>query len=198
MTLNLLRQATANLAISEWEYFNAKFNYNNTPLGPLGISVIVHTKIGRQQSWDFRGKDGWSVGVSMTHYRCQHVIPKLTRSMMISDTTEFRHHHITQTSVTPEDRVLHGLQQLTAAIQGAPYSQSGDQIRALQSLKDTRIWSPDQEYGAPWIAAVNYWSPWSTLSSGVIDGWVMWWCLNSVVSEIIIDLVSFGITRWQR
>ena len=57
--------------------------------------------------------------------------------MMISDTTEFRHHQITQTSVTPEDRVLHGVQQLTAAIQGAPYSRSGDQIRALQSLKDT-------------------------------------------------------------
>ena len=56
---------------------------------------------------------------------------------MISDTTEFRHHHITQPSVTPKDRVLHGLQQLTVALQGAPYSRSGDQICALQSLKDT-------------------------------------------------------------
>ena len=64
--------------------------------------------------------------------------------MMISDTTEFRHHHITQPSITPEDRVLHGLQQLTAAIQGAPYYQSGDQIRALQSLKDTLTnWAVD-------------------------------------------------------
>ena len=46
MTLNLMRQATANPAISAWEYFNGKFNYNATPLGPLGISVIVHTKTG--------------------------------------------------------------------------------------------------------------------------------------------------------
>ena len=73
----------------------------------------------------------------MTHYRCQRVIPKLTIYMMISDTTEFRHHHITQPSVTPKDRVLHGIQQLTTAIEGDTYSQSGDQIRALQSLKDT-------------------------------------------------------------
>ena len=116
MTLNLLRQATANPAISAWEYFNGKFNYNATPLGPLGITVIFHTKTGRQRSWDFHGKYGWSVGTLMTHYRCQHIIPKLTRSMMISDTTEFRHHHITQPSVTPEDRVLHGLIQLTAAL----------------------------------------------------------------------------------
>ena len=56
---------------------------------------------------------------------------------MISDTTEFRHHHITKSSVTHEDRVLQGLKQLTASLQGAPSSQSGDQIRALQYLQDT-------------------------------------------------------------
>ena len=86
MTLNLLQQATANLAMSAWEYFNGKFNYNSTLLGPLLISVIVHTKTGRRRSWYFRGKDVWSVGSSMTHYRCQRVIPKLTISMVISDT----------------------------------------------------------------------------------------------------------------
>ena len=47
MTLNLLRQATTNPAISEWGYFNIKFNYNATPLGPLEISAIVDTKTGR-------------------------------------------------------------------------------------------------------------------------------------------------------
>ena len=63
---------------------------------------------------------------------------------MISDTTEFRHHSITQTSVTPEDRVIHGLQQLTVALQGAPSSRTGDQIRDFQSLKDTLTdWAVD-------------------------------------------------------
>ena len=63
---------------------------------------------------------------------------------MISDTTEFRHHHITQPSFTPEDRVLHRLQHLTAALQGAASSLSGDQIRALQSMKDTLTdWAVD-------------------------------------------------------
>ena len=144
MTLNLLWQATSNPAISAWEYLNGKFNYNTTPLGTLGISFIFHTKTGQRQSWDFRCKDGWSVVVSIAHYRCQHVIPKITRSMMISYTTEFRHHHITQPSVTPKDRVLHGLQRLTAVLQGAPSSQSGDQIRALQYLQDTiNDWAVD-------------------------------------------------------
>ena len=122
ITLNLLRKATANSAISAWEYLNGKFDYNAAPLGPLRISFIVHTKTGRQQSWDFGDKDGWSVGALMTHYRCQRVIPKITRSIIISDTTEFRHHHITQPSVTPEERVIHGLKKLTAALQVSPSS----------------------------------------------------------------------------
>ena len=79
MALNLMRQATSNPTISVWEYFNGNFNYNSAPLGLLGIFVIVHTKTGRQQSWDFCGKDVWSVGEPMTHYCCQRVIPKLTR-----------------------------------------------------------------------------------------------------------------------
>ena len=56
ITLNLLRQATANPAISPWKYFNGKFNYNATPLGPFRIIVIFHTKTVRQKSWDFRVK----------------------------------------------------------------------------------------------------------------------------------------------
>ena len=91
-----------------WE----KFNYSATPLGLLGINIIVHAKPRRRQSWDFRSKDGWSIGVSLKHYRFQVVTLKLSKSTVISDTTEFRHHHITQPTVTPADRVTRGLQQL--------------------------------------------------------------------------------------
>ena len=88
MTLNMLRQAAPDPAISAWDFFSGKkFNYGATPLGPLGINVIVHAKPGRRKSWDFRGKDGWSVGVSLKHYRCQLVTLKLSKSMVISDTT---------------------------------------------------------------------------------------------------------------
>ena len=79
--------ATSNPAIFVWEYFNGKFNYNTKPLGPLRVSVIFHTKTGRRRSWDFCVKYGWSVGPLMSRYRCQCVIPKLMRYLMISDST---------------------------------------------------------------------------------------------------------------
>ena len=81
-------------------------------------------------------KYGWSVGVTMKHYQCQRVIPKCTRKMMILDTTEFRHHHLTQASVTPAYRVLHGMQHQTSALQGTLSSRLDGKMAAIQELKD--------------------------------------------------------------
>ena len=51
MTLNTLRQATSYPTTSAWDFFaGKKFNYSATPLGPLGINVIVHAKPGRRKS----------------------------------------------------------------------------------------------------------------------------------------------------
>ena len=71
LTLNLLRQSTANTDISAWEAFSSPFNYDATPLGPLVISVIARANPSNQLLWSFRGREGWSVGVSLEHYRCQ-------------------------------------------------------------------------------------------------------------------------------
>ena len=122
--------------MSAWEAFSGPFNYGATPLGPFGISVIAHAKPSNRLLWSFRGREGWSVGVLLEHYRCQRYIPKDSRSLSISDTIKFYHQHITQPSVTTKDRVLHGIQQLTSALQGKSSSTSADQIAAIQSLQD--------------------------------------------------------------
>ena len=75
LTLNLLHQSTANPTMLAWEFFSGPFNYDATPLGPLGICVISHDKPLTRKWWGFRGKDGWSVVVLLEHYRCQQFIP---------------------------------------------------------------------------------------------------------------------------
>ena len=60
-------------------------------------------------TWDFRGKDGWSLCCSLEHYRCQRVAPEDTKAVQISDTLKYRHHYLTQPTLTPEDDVLDGL-----------------------------------------------------------------------------------------
>ena len=50
LTLNLLRQLSANPNISAWEHFHGAFNYNAAPLGPLGISATACIKSGKHLS----------------------------------------------------------------------------------------------------------------------------------------------------
>ena len=118
-------------------FVGKKFNYSATPLSPIDTNVIVHTKPARHKSWDFHGKDGWSVYVSLKHQLCQFVVSKLSKSLVTSDTTVFWPHHITQPTFTPEDRVTHGLQQLVFVLQEGASSRSSEHMGAIQLLQDT-------------------------------------------------------------
>ena len=53
LTVNLLHQATINPKISAWEYFNGPFDFNKTPLAPVGCRVLIHAKPAMRQSWDY-------------------------------------------------------------------------------------------------------------------------------------------------
>ena len=50
ITLNLLRQSNITPAISAWEKFNGPFNFDATPLAPLGSQIITHNKPGNRRS----------------------------------------------------------------------------------------------------------------------------------------------------
>jgi hypothetical protein len=59
LTLNLLRQATINLRISTWEFFQGPFDFNKMPLGPVGFPILIHAKPASHRSWDFHSKNGF-------------------------------------------------------------------------------------------------------------------------------------------
>ncbi len=44
LTVNLLWQSTINPRISAWEFFQGPFDFNKTPLGPVGCRVLIHAK----------------------------------------------------------------------------------------------------------------------------------------------------------
>ena len=51
---------------------------------------------------------------------------------MVSDNIEFRHHKFTVLSVTPEDKVINGVQQLTAALKNTPAYTLDAQLQAIK------------------------------------------------------------------
>ena len=58
LTLNLLCQSQVQPMISAYGCMHGPFDYNATPLGPLGCAVIIHKKNAQRHTWDFRGHEG--------------------------------------------------------------------------------------------------------------------------------------------
>jgi len=107
--INLLRQATANPKISAWEYFNGPFDFNKTPLAPMGCRVLIHAKPSTRRSWDYRAKQGFYVGPALDHYRCYELVKSDKKQKVISDTVQFRHAYLQIPKVSAEDKILNGL-----------------------------------------------------------------------------------------
>ena len=117
-----------------WPYFHGPFNYHATPIKPLGCDIIAHKKTGTRHYLDFRGAAGWYVSVALKYYSCHTIVAKSTRATQISDTVEFRHNHLTQPTVTPMDRIFHGVNKLTCALHDAPHIACDNQLLAIDAL----------------------------------------------------------------
>ena len=141
LTLNLLRHATLDPTRSEWSYFHGPFNYVKTPIRPLGCDIIAHKKTGTRHSWDFRGAAGWNVGVALQHYFCYTIMAKSTWVAQISDTVEFRHHRLTQPTVTPMDCIVHGVKKFTCDLHNTPHIACDNKLLLIEAInQDIQRW----------------------------------------------------------
>ena len=86
LTLNLPQKAMLEPSRSAWSYFHGPFNYNATPIGPLGCNIIAHKKTGTRNSCDFCGAAIWNVSVALQHYRCHKIVANATQAAQLSDT----------------------------------------------------------------------------------------------------------------
>lgn len=135
-TLNLLRQSNKNPAISAYQHVNGNFDYNKTPLAPLGCAVEMHESTNRRKSWDPHSLSGWYLGTSVEHYRCHKKFCKKTRSERISDTVFFQHRHITQPTVTPADQVIKAVGNLSLALRKQINKQGKEEMAALKKMSN--------------------------------------------------------------
>jgi hypothetical protein len=136
LTLNLLRQSAFNPQISTWEYFQGPFDFNKTPLGPVGCRVLIHTKPATRRSWDFRAKEGYYIGPALDSYCCFSLVKSDTKSQVISDTVELCHAYRTIPSPSLEDKIIHGLHVMSGALKDAPPPTSISQMEGIANLWD--------------------------------------------------------------
>ncbi len=135
LTVNLLCQATINPKISTWEYFNGPFDFNKTPLTPVGCRNLIHAEPVTRRSWDYRAKQGFYVGPALDHYRCYELVKSETKQKVISNTVEFRHAYLQIPAVSADDKIINGLQVMAGALQNAPPPTSSHQLDTIEMLR---------------------------------------------------------------
>jgi len=94
--INLLRPANGNPNVPAHQYLHGTFDYNDTPLHPLGCAVQAFNSLKTRKSWEEHSKDGLYVGTSQKYYRTYDIWIKSTRAVQNCDTVFFKHKHLTQ------------------------------------------------------------------------------------------------------
>ncbi len=116
--------------------FQGPFDFNKTPLGPVGCRVLIHARSATRCSWDFCAKNGFYIGPAMDSYRCFKLVNADTKSQVISDTVEFRHSYLSVPAPSTEDRIMHGLQVVASALTGVTPPTIISQVEAIANLWD--------------------------------------------------------------
>ena len=89
ITLNLLRSSRRNPSFSEYAAMVKEFNFNSTPLAPLGTKLLIHVKPYKRQTFGSHAIDGWYIGPSIDQYRCYSCYVPETGGISNSDIVDF-------------------------------------------------------------------------------------------------------------
>ncbi|KAL7482034.1 hypothetical protein ACHAW6_007726 [Cyclotella cf. meneghiniana] len=111
LTLNLLHTSQCNPTITTWDSLFGTFNFDATPLGPVGCCLLIHNKATTHRSWDYCSHNGFYVGPALHHYRCYKVPNKESQAVAITNAIKFRHHYLPTTDLMAEDKIIDMLQQ---------------------------------------------------------------------------------------
>ncbi len=125
-----------NPRISAWEFFHGPFDFNKTPLGPVGCRVLIHAKPVTHCLWDFRAKKGFYTGPVLDSYWCFKLVKSDTKSQVTSVRVKFCHAYRTIPTPTPADKIIHGLQVMYGTLKDAPPPTTITRVEAIANLRD--------------------------------------------------------------
>ena len=70
ITLNPLHTSCLNPKFSAHTLLNGLYDFNTTPMAPLGSMILVHKKNALRGTWSTHAINVWYLGPSLHHYRC--------------------------------------------------------------------------------------------------------------------------------
>ena len=120
ITLNMLRASRTHPQISANDAVNGTFDFNKTPMAPVGCKAVIHEKLDKRKTWDSSGINGWYVGPAMEHYRCYTCYVPKTRGFRNCDTVDFFPHNIALTPETTSQQIARKLDEVIKLCKNIP------------------------------------------------------------------------------
>jgi len=150
LTLNLLRFLQRDTTKSANEEVNRKFDYNKTPLAPLGTKGLVYEDPTVRASWAPHGTDAYYVGPALKHYRCLHFYMPGTRRYHVADTWRLYPMHCTTPTISDTELPIIQATDTLTALGGTVPSSTSESIERAQAIQQLRnILLPMLQHNAP-------------------------------------------------
>ena len=109
-----MRPSRINPNRSAWEELHGSFDFNATPLAPLGTKGVIYVQPdARETTYADHGKEGWYVGPVFTGYRKYKIYIPSTRGTRESNAVEFFPSKLRIPNSTAEERINNTLNDLS-------------------------------------------------------------------------------------
>ena len=116
MTLNMLRRSRINPKLSAYTQLFGVFDYNATPLAPIGTKAFIHERPNQRSTFADHGKIAFVIGPAMEHYRELTFYVPSTRGIRNTDTYVFLPTKFELPANAAADRATAALEDFTSAI----------------------------------------------------------------------------------
>ena len=136
MTLNMLRICRRDPTISAYEALNGPFNYNKTPLAPLGSPAVLYDDPTNINTFAPHCTDTIYVAPYLIHYRnIKYWLPS-THKMHISISAKIYPEHCEVPTISEADKTLISASDLLSAMQAPVPSTAKAKLRHAKVLQN--------------------------------------------------------------
>jgi hypothetical protein len=139
-TLNMLRKARVNPKLSAYAILEGQFDFNKTPLAPVGTKSLVFLDPKHRRSFQTKAMDAYYCGPVKMHYRNYRFYIPETRNYRTSNSAKFFPAHCKMPAIEPGDTIRLAAQDLITALRNkhskAPINLDHSHTSALRQLTE--------------------------------------------------------------
>ncbi len=153
LTLNMLRFSRQNPKRSANQEVYGSFDFNKTPLAPLGTKSMVYNDPGSRTSWAPHATDGFYVGPVFNHYRClRFYIPAMCHFHFF-DTWRLYPAHCQVPVSSQHDLSIVAAADLLKVFRSTVPNSSADKIKHVQAIRKLTAIMNGQQTDTPTVDA---------------------------------------------